>query len=64
MYTLKGSLSASTRSLLEDIGVNVDELIEELGKYDPDLPVLIPRSDCSAFEGAVACYPDVVHEGL
>jgi hypothetical protein len=38
-------------------------LIEELRKYDPDLPVLIPRSDCSALEDAVACYPDVVREG-
>lgn len=43
--------------------MNVGELIEELRKYDPDLPVLIPRSDCSALEDAVACYPDVVREG-
>lgn len=43
--------------------MNVGELIEELRKYDPDLPVLIPRSDCSALEAAVACYPDVVREG-
>ncbi|HBP5562192.1 TPA: hypothetical protein L6B75_28380 [Pseudomonas aeruginosa] len=43
--------------------MNVGELIEELRKYDPDLPVLIPRSDCSALEGAVACYQDVVREG-
>jgi len=44
--------------------VNVGELIEELQKYDPGLPVLIPRSDCSALEDAVACYQDVVREGL
>lgn len=43
--------------------MNVGELIEELRKYDPDIPVLIPRSDCSALEDAVACYPDVVREG-
>lgn len=43
--------------------MNVGELIEELRKYAPDLPVLIPRSDCSALEDAVACYPDVVLEG-
>jgi hypothetical protein len=43
--------------------VNVGELIEELRKYDPDLPVLMPRSDCSALEDAVACHPDVVREG-
>jgi len=49
--------------LFEDKNVNVGELIEELRKYDPDLPVLIPRSDCSALEDAVACYPDVVREG-
>jgi hypothetical protein len=54
---------ASTGPLLEDKNVNVGELIEELRKYDPDLPVLIPRSDCSALEDAVACYPDVVREG-
>lgn len=54
---------ASTRPLLEDLRVNVGELIEDLRKYDPDLPVLIPRSDCSALEDAVACYPDVVREG-
>ncbi|MGY3284494.1 hypothetical protein C1882_01880 [Pseudomonas sp. FW305-E2] len=51
------------RPLLEDKNVNVVELIEELRKYDPDLPVLLPRSDCSALEDAVACYPDVVREG-
>lgn len=44
--------------------MNVGELIEELQKYDPGLPVLIPRSDCSALEDAVACYQDVVREGL
>ncbi|GJB83455.1 hypothetical protein KAM380_079200 [Aeromonas caviae] len=43
--------------------MNVGELIEELQKYDPGLPVLIPRSDCSALEDAVACYQDVVREG-
>lgn len=43
--------------------MNVGELIEELRKYDPGLPVLIPRSDCSALEDAVACYQDVVREG-
>lgn len=43
--------------------MNVGELIEELRKYDPDLPVLMPRSDCSALEDAVACYQDVVREG-
>ncbi|AMM03020.1 hypothetical protein D3C81_1557510 [compost metagenome] len=43
--------------------MNVGELIEELRKYDPDLPILIPRSDCSALEDAVACYLDVVREG-
>lgn len=43
--------------------MNVGELIEELRKYDPDLPVLIPRSDCSALEDAVVCYEDVVREG-
>lgn len=43
--------------------MNVGELIEELRKYDPDLQVLIPRSDCCALEDAVACYPDVVREG-
>lgn len=40
--------------------MNVGELIEELREYDPDLQVLIPRSDCSALEGAVACYSGVV----
>lgn len=43
--------------------MNVGELIDELRKYNPDLPVLIPQSDCSALEDAVACYPDVVREG-
>ncbi|SUD79100.1 Uncharacterised protein [Pseudomonas putida] len=43
--------------------MNVGDLIEELRKYDPDLPVLIPRSDCSALEDAIACYQDVVREG-
>lgn len=43
--------------------MNVGELIEELRKHDPNLPVLIPRSDCSALEDAIACYPDVVREG-
>jgi hypothetical protein len=43
--------------------VNVGELIEELRKYDAGLPVLMPRSDCSALEDAVACYSDVVREG-
>ncbi|MBB3271394.1 hypothetical protein FHW75_002549 [Pseudomonas sp. OG7] len=43
--------------------MNVGELIEELRKYDPTLPVLIPRSDCSALEDAVVCYEDVVREG-
>ena len=43
--------------------MNVGELIEELQKYDPGLPVLIPRSDCSALEDAVVCYQDVVREG-
>lgn len=43
--------------------MNVGELIDELRKYDPNLPVLIPRSDCSALEDVVACYPDVVREG-
>lgn len=37
--------------------MNVGELIEELRKYDPDLP------DCSALEDAVVCYPDVLREG-
>jgi len=54
---------ASTGPLLEDKNVNVGELIEELRKYDPDLPVLIPRSDCSALEDVIACYQDVVREG-
>ena len=54
---------ASDKPLSKGINVNVGELIEELRKYDPDLPVLIPRSDCSALEDAVACYPDVVREG-
>ncbi len=43
--------------------MNVGELIEELRKYDPVLPVLIPRSDCSALEDVIACYPDVVRGG-
>lgn len=43
--------------------MNVGELIEELRKYDPELPVLIPRSDCSALEDTVTCYSDVVREG-
>lgn len=43
--------------------MNVGELIEELRKYEPDLTVLVPRSDCSALEDAVACYQDVVREG-
>lgn len=43
--------------------MNVGELINELRKYDPNLPVLTPRSDCSALEDVVACYPDVVREG-
>ena len=43
--------------------MNVGELIEELRKYHPDLPVLIPRSDCSALEDAIACYQDVVRDG-
>lgn len=55
--------SASARPLFEGIKLNVGELIEQLRQYDPDLPVLIPRSDCSALEDAVACYSDVVREG-
>ena len=43
--------------------MNVGELVKELRKVDPDLPVLIPRSDCSALEDVVACYADVVREG-
>ncbi len=54
---------AFTGPVLEDENVNVGELIEELRKYDPDLPVLLPRSDCSALEDAISCYPDVVREG-
>ncbi|MFT2157974.1 hypothetical protein [Pseudomonas putida] len=48
---------------MKKINMNVGELIEELRKYDPDLPVPIPRPDCSALEDAVACYLDVVREG-
>lgn len=43
--------------------MNVGELIEELRKHDPRLPVLIPRSDWCALEDAVVCYEDVVREG-
>ncbi|MEW9878014.1 hypothetical protein [Pseudomonas putida] len=43
--------------------MNVGELIKELCKFDPDLPILIPRSDCSALEDAIACYADLVREG-
>ena len=49
--------------LPEDKNVKVGELIEELSKHDPHLPVLIPPSDCSALEDAVVCYQDVVREG-
>ena len=55
--------SGSARPLFEGIKLNVGELIDQLRQYDPDLPVLIPRSDCSALEDAVACYSDVVREG-
>ena len=58
-----GAWVARAQAATEDENVNVGELIEELRKYDPSLPVMIPRSDFSALEDAVVCYEDVVREG-
>jgi hypothetical protein len=40
--------------------MKVSELIEALGKLDPELSVVVPRSDCSAYEAAVVCYEHTV----
>lgn len=43
--------------------IKVSELIEALGKLDPELSVVVPRSDCSAYEAAVVCYEHTVITG-
>lgn len=43
--------------------MTVGELIRALEAFDPQLTVIIPRSEGSGLEDVVACYEDIICKG-